>query len=205
MTPEGFAARHPMLWRLAAEGAADGVRRHGLLAARELAARAGVALPDVPRRTALRFALPDGTPVQVTDNAPLSFAKLAPALDDGLRPEAWLAMLNDRAFLWPDRRLAARNLRARKRLGYRSEWHGFDTLALLAPVWDRAEIAPINSGATVRAPARRGLSTFAPLATLDWERWRRARGRKAPDKVKEVTIRGGAPEAGAALRVVEPA
>lgn len=205
MTPEAFAARHPRLWRLAARGAADGVRRHGLLPAAELARRAGVALPDTPRPGPVDLTLPDGTPVRITDNRPLSFAKLAPALDDGLTPEAWLAMLNARVFLWPDRRLGEGNRRARARLGYDSEWHGYDTAALLGPVWDRAEIAPINSGSTVHRPARRGLATFAPLDGLDWAAWRRRRGRAAPDVVKEVTIRGGAPHAGAALAVVGPA
>ena len=149
--------------------------------------------------------LPDGIRVRITDNLPLSFRALAPVLDDGLHPRDWLAMLNDRVFLWPDPRLGAGNLAARKRLGYESEWQRYDTLVLLAPVWDRAEIAPINTGSTVRRPARRGRATYAPLASVDWDVWRWARGRASPDTVKEVTIRGGAPNAGSALRDVAPA
>ena len=186
-------------------GACEGIHRHGLLTAAQVARRAGIALPDAPRRTALWTTLPDGTPVAITDNRPLSFRALARALDDGLAPADWLAMLNDRAFLWPDRRLGAGNLRARGRLGYESEWQTYDTLRLLAPVWDRAEVAPINTGATMRVPARRGRATFAPLATLDWEAWRRARGRRGPDVAKEVAVRGGIAEAGAALLSVEAA
>ena len=205
MTPAAFAARHPRLHRLGMEGAHEGVRRHGLLTAAQIAASAGIVLPTTPRPGPIRATLPDGTAVTITDNLPLSFEALAPVLDDGLTPEDWLAMLDDRVFLWPDRRLAAGNLRARRRLGYASEWQCYDAATLLTPVWDRAEIAPINTGSTVRRPARRGRATFAPLGALDWDAWRRARGRKAPDRVKEVTVRGGAPDAGAALIAVESA
>lgn len=184
-------------------GAAEGVRRHGLLPAADLARRAGHALPLPRRARAQALALPDGTRAILTDNSPLSLTKLAGVLDDGLTPEDWLAMLNARVFLWPDPKLAQGNLSTRRRLGYDSEWHVYDTVKLLAPVWDRAEIAPINSGATLRKPTRRGHATFAPLAGLDYQSWRRARrdaGRvQSLDSVKEVTIRGAAPDAAAAL------
>ena len=205
MTPDAFAALHPRLHRLAMAGAHEGIRRHGLLTARQVAERAGLDLPATPRRAAIRGALPDGTPVAVTDNRPLSFRALAPVLEDGLAPEDWLAMLNDRVFLWPDRRLGAGNLAARRRLGYDSEWQVYDTARLLRPVWDRAEIAPINTGSTVRVAVPRGRATFAPLAGLDHAAWRRARGKRSPDTVKEVTVRGGVPDAGTALLEVEQA
>ena len=205
MTPDAFAALHPRLHRLAMPGAHEGIRRHGLLTPVQIAERTGVALPTTPRREAIPVTLPDGTPVTITDNRPLSFRALAPVLDDGLTPAAWLAMLNDRVFFWPHRGLGAGNLKARARLGYGSEWQTYDTRALLAPVWNRAEIAPINTGSTVRAAARRGRASFAALDGLDYDAWRRARGRKGLDAVKEVTVRGGVPDAGAALVGVEPA
>lgn len=209
MTPEAFAARCPRLWRLAMAGAHEGIRRHGLLTTRQICARAGLPPFEAPRRTAVALALPDGTAVVVTDNSPLSFARLAPVLDDGLTPADWLRMLDDRAFLWPRRALGERNLTARRKLGYESEWQVYDTLRLLAPVWDRAEIAPLNTGSTIHTPSRRGLATFAPLADLGWDEWRRRRRDaglvKGLDTPKEVTIRGGAPAAGAALIDVRPA
>jgi hypothetical protein len=186
-------------------GAEEGVRRHGLLPAAEAARRVGRTLPRRPRAQALPLRLPDGTEIVLTDNLPLSFARLAPVLDDGLTPEDWLAMLDARVFFWVDPRHGAGNARARERLGYRSEWQVYDTERLLRPVWDLAEIAPINTGATVRRPARRGRATFAPLAGLDWERWRRARGLRTPDTVREVTVRGPVPHAGEALLEVRPA
>ena len=209
MTPKGFAALYPCLYRLAMRGAAEGVRRHGLLTAEEIARRAGHDLRPERRPRAVPLTLPDGTAAVLTDNAPLSFAKLAPVLDDGLTPGDWMAMLNARVFLWPDRALGLGNLEARRKLGYESEWHVFDTAGLLGAAWDRAEIAPINTGSTVRQPTRRGLSTFAPLNGMDFDAWRRARREagvvKGLDAPKEVTIRKSVPEAGAHLIAVEPA
>jgi hypothetical protein len=205
MTPEAFAARFQSLWRVAQPGSAEGVRRHGLLTARAIGALAGVDL-SARRARPIHLRLPDGTPVAVTDNGPLSPERLAGVLDDGLSPTDWLAMLNDRAFFWPDRRTGAANAAARAAMGLGVEWHRFDTLRLLSPVWNRAEIAPFNTGATLRRPPRRGRATFAPLDGLDWDEWRRRRrdaGIKAGlDAVREVAVRGGVPHAGAALREV---
>jgi hypothetical protein len=157
----------------------------------------------------MRGALACGTPVQITDNAPLSEARLAAILDDGLTAADWMAMLNARCFFWPSEKRGAGNLKARTRLGYASEWHVFDTLALLRPVWHRAEIAPINTGATVRVPPRRGRATLTPLSDLDlteWRQRRRAAGLKTSlDDIAEVTVRGDLPEAGAALIDARPA
>lgn len=207
MTPEAFAARVPMLWRVSQPGSAESIRKHGLLTARQLADLAGV---DITQRRAapVHGALPDGTPVTITDNGPLRMGRLAAKLDDGLIPEEWLALLNDRVFFWPKRESGQNNAAARAKMGLGVEWHGFDTHALLAPVWDRAEIAPFNTGATVHDTPRRGHWTFAPLATLDWDEWRRAR-REARiitglDSVKEVTVRGGVPHAGVAVVEVHP-
>lgn len=205
MKPEGFAAMHPRLYRLGMRGAHEGIRKHGLLTAQEACARAGRALPREPRATALHVTLPDGTPVSITDNSPLSFEKLSHVLDDGLTPQAWLAMLNARVFFWPDQKLALGNLKARTRFGYHSEWQIYDTARLLSPVWHLSEITPINTGATIRQPARRGLSSFAALHGLDYPAWRRSRGKMSPDTIKEVTVRGSIPHAGQALIDVFPA
>jgi hypothetical protein len=208
MSPEVFAARHPRLWRLAAAGATAPIRAYGLRCARSLAALAGHDLADRRRATALDLTLPDGSRARITDNSPLSEARLAHLLDDKLTPADWMAMLNARVFFWPDPRLGLANLAARHRFGYASEWHVFDTHRLLAPVWDRAEIAPFNTGATVRLPPRRGRGTFAPLAALDYAAWRRARRDaghiKGVDSVKEVTVRGDLPHANDALLEVRP-
>lgn len=85
----------------------------------------------------------------------------------------------------------------------------FDTLSLLAPVWDRAEIASVHTGATANRPPRRGLAAFAPLADLDYAAWRGRRratgGKRSHDAVQEVTVRDGVPHAGHAPQEVIPA
>ena len=203
MTPEDFAARHPRLVRLSFADTLPGIRAHGLLPARDLAARGGLDLADTRRAARLPVRLPDGHRAWITDNRPLSERKLAGILDDDLTPADWMGILNERVFFWTNDRFGRTNLTARKRLGYESEWHVFDTLRLLSPVWDRAEISAINTGATVRQAPRRGRDTFAPLATLDYDAWR-TRRREAGlirwlDAVQEVTVRGGLPQAADAL------
>ena len=207
-TPETFASRFPSLWRLAEEGSHEGIRRHGLLTAAEAARLAGHDLRPERRPGFVDIALPDGTPVAISDNIPLSAKRLAGALDDGLSVADWMAMLNGRAFFWTDPKAGEAHLAARTRLGRRSEWQEYETGGLLASCWDRAEVAPFNTGSTVRVAVRRGLSTFAPLEGLHYDGWRAARRergvKKGLDHVKEVTVRGGVPEAGRFLRRVLP-
>ena len=208
-TAESFAARFPRLWRLAEQGSHESVRRHGLLTAAQAAKRAGHDLRPERRPGFVDLVLPCcGVQVAISDNLPLSAKRLEGALEDGLSVADWMAMLNDRAFFWTDRASGEAHLAARTRLGRRSEWQEYETEGLLGSCWDRAEIAPFNTGSTVRVAVRRGRSTFAPLAGLDYEAWRgarRDRGRKKGlDSVKEVTVRDGVPDAGRFLRRVLP-
>ncbi|MEL7254736.1 MAG: hypothetical protein AAGL23_11220 [Pseudomonadota bacterium] len=207
---DDFASLHPKLYRLGVIGASEGIKKHGLLTAKDIATKAGVVLPKGPRKEALPVTLDDGTRMVITDNKPLLFACLAPALDDGLTPEQWLDMLNSRVFFWPSQKIGSNNLRFRNaNLGYESEWQVYDTKSLLRPIWEMAEIAPFNTGAASRKAARRGLSTFASLNELDPSKWRSARKSrgliKGLDKIKEVTVRGSIAHAGDALMSIEPA
>lgn len=190
MRPEALFERFPYLFRLAMRGAEDGIRSHGLLTAHQIAERAGLSLPTTPRPSAIRRELPEGTVAWITDNGPLTFAKLNPCLDHGLTPEDWLALLNDRVLFWPDAKTGPGNLKARRRFGYASEWQVYDSRRLLMPVWDHVEIAPINTGWTLHRPARRGGATSAKAADTDFDGWRGARGKKTPDVVKEIAVPG---------------
>lgn len=211
MTPEDLAARHPRLFHVTRPEAWPSIERHGLLPPTALAAMAG--LEGAAREALLRARrggdvtlaeTPDG-PLTLTDQLPLSEAALERCLTGGMAPADWIAALNERVFLWADEArveglLNARANRARPRLVLT-----FDTLSLVAAYAPRVALSPINSGSTIRRPAPRGPETFTPLGAMGYEEWRRRRGRL--DRVVEVTVVGGVPDAARHLlsrRIVSP-
>lgn len=99
---------------------------------------------------------------------------LAGCLDGGLTPAHWLALLNRRVFFWSDVKGLARLDGARANRA-RARAHA-----------ERIELSPINSGATIRKPARHGPATFTPLLELSYVQWRRKRARH--DRIIEVTV-----------------
>ncbi|GJD94859.1 hypothetical protein OCOJLMKI_2066 [Methylobacterium iners] len=117
---------------------------------------------------------------------------LAKCLDDGLSPADWLALLNQRIFFWCDAEGLARLLGARANRSRAVDVLVADTLGLARAYAHRIELSPINTGATLRKPARRGPSTFTPLLELSFEDWSRKRGRR--DRILEVTVIGGVPD-----------
>ncbi len=210
MTPEDLAARHPRLYHVTTPGAWPGIARDGLLPPARLldlyeadpATRAAV-LRRRPAEVVLRH--PGRDEAVVMDNIPLDEAKLAPVLDDGLRPADWLALLNERVFFWTsqadlDRLRGAKAYRGRERLVLVA-----DTLSLARAHADRIEVAPFNTGSTLYVPTRRGRSTFTPLGRHGFEAWSRLRGLSRPDRIKEVTVVGGVPDIAAHVLEVRPA
>ncbi len=195
MTPEDLAARHPRLYHVTDPAAVDGIRQHGLLPTSDLLTRFGLtgdarrAIECQPRTTGVVLTHPVYGQVTITDNSPLSMAALAACLDDGLSPEQWLLQLNRRVFFWADEEGLARLLGARLNRGRDRAVLVLDTLSLARRHAERVELSAINSGATIRRPARRGLATFTPLGVCSFDAWRRLRGRI--DRVREVTVVGG--------------
>jgi hypothetical protein len=195
VSPEDLAALHPRLYHVADPVALPGILRHGLLPTSDL-----LSLFDVPateRRAIERRRRPAGVPLEhpvhgravITDNLPLSEAALAACLNDGLAPGDWLALLNSRVFFWPDRDSLARLLGARLNRGRDRLVLVLDTLGVARRHRRRMELAAINTGSTIRRPARRGLSTISPLELHDYGTWRRLRGGR--DRIREVTVVGG--------------
>ncbi len=194
MSPEDLAARHPRLYHVTAPEALPGILRHGLLPTSDLLTLFEVPAATRPaierQRRAAGVALqhPVHGRVVITDNKPLTEPALASCLDDGLSPADWLALLNKRVFFWADEESVGRLLgaglnRTRQRLVL-----VIDTLALARRHAPRIELAAINTGATMRRPARRGLSTFTPMLAHDYPTWRRLRG--GLDHIREVTVVG---------------
>ena len=204
MTPAELAVLHPRLYHLTTPGAWDRIRSHGLLPASELVARSDLPtdekdrLVSQPRPGSVELTIPGMGDALIYDNLPMTEAALARCLDDGLTPADWLRMINDRVFFWPTKS-GLRSLRESKLNRSRDRVTlVVDTLALAERYLDRLELTPINSGSTIRQPARRGLATFAPVADYShaqWRRLRRDRGEvRGLDTIKEVVARGGVPD-----------
>ncbi|WP_299860518.1 hypothetical protein [uncultured Hoeflea sp.] len=203
MTPDELAALHPKLYHVTTPGSWPQISRHGLLSA-----RAAVALFD-PERTVRTAALerrrsttialdhPELGHMEINDQLPLSEKALETCLDDGLSPLDWLSILNHRVFFWPSEKQLARLLGARMNKGRDRDVLVFDTLSVAKAHPDLVDLSPINSGATIRRPARRGLATFTPFAELSYNDWRRQRGKT--DRIVEVTLRGLLPDPAAHL------
>jgi len=206
MTPEDLSALHPLLFHVTVAGACEGIRRHGLLPTSRLLdlfeiageARGRLERTRRPGRTPISHPV-HGSAV-LNDQLPMSEAALAKCLDDGLAPADWLALLNRRVFFWSDEAGFAGLLGARANRNRALEVLVVETLPLARAYADRIELSPINSGATLRKPARRGLPTFTPLLELSYREWRRKRGGK--DRIKEVTVLGGIPDFASYVRDV---
>ncbi len=200
ITPEDLAARHPRLYHLTAPDALPGILRHGLLPTSRLLDLFEV--PEPARAAIERRRRPAGVPIAhpvhgtatITDNLPLSEAALAACLDDGMTPADWLLTLNARTFFWAEESDLAGLLNARLNRGRARLVLVLDTLSLTRACAGRVEIAPINTGATIRKAARRGRATFTPLGAYPHEEWRRLRGGR--DRVREVTVIGGVERVG---------
>lgn len=198
MSPEEFANRHPFLYHITWPQAVPGIERHGLLSTSRLLALYELpqAQRDVlegtrrPQRVTLTHPL-HGEAI-ITDNIPLSEAALAACLDDGLKPKDWLRVLNRRVFFWADEKNMEGHLSSRAVRGLKRVVLTIDTLRLVTDYHDRVELSAINTGSTIRRPARRGLKTFSPVAGHTYAEWTRLRGGK--DKLKEVAVVDGIPD-----------
>ncbi len=196
MTPEELASLHPRLFHVTFSANAPLIRAHGLHPAEtlvlgaDLTDRARQALLTSRQNDTITVRHPDYGVVTLNDNRPLVLQSLASCLDDDLTPEDWIGTLNRRVFFsTQSANLEALRKAAATRAAHKSVLV-FDTLALARRYADRLEIAPFNTGNTMRRPARRGHGTFAPLLETDYRDWRLRRGNNSPDRIKEVTIRG---------------
>ncbi|MBB3900150.1 DUF7002 family protein [Roseococcus suduntuyensis] len=201
MTAVELVTRHPRLYHLTTPGAWEVIRTHGLLSTEALLRAAGLDEAEVQARIRQRRPareVLDPTPigrVVLNDNKPIQLAKLSRCLEDGLTPEDWLAELNRRVFFWVDAaRMKGLGEAAINRTDPR-ELLVLDTASVVADCGARMQVSPINTGATLHQPARRGRTTFTPLGAMSYAEWRlQRRDRKAsPDNIVEVTVLGAVP------------
>jgi hypothetical protein len=202
VTAEELIVRHPRLYHLTAPGSWEAIRQHGLLSTEALLRRMGLQEGEVQARIRRRrperevLAEAPGARVVLNDNKPIHLGKLAACLDGELTPADWLAELNRRVFFWVrEARMQGLGAAEANRADPR-ELLVLDTASVVAACGARMEIAPINTGATLRRPARRGRDTFTPLGAMPFVAWRHRRAplKSTPDEVVEVVVRDGVPD-----------
>lgn len=187
------------LFHLAEDRNLASILRHGLLSTERLLALAN--FPPKQRAARVRehrdaCVLVGGALVR--DQRPMPPKLLARALESGLTPADWYALVNRHVFLWPDlARLAA----------YRRAYAArpqtllvFDAERVLAECLERTRVSPINSGNARRRAASRGPTTWMPYA--DWVAfgWRGRSG-----KPVEVLIEDFVPTGTPYLKDISPA
>ena len=171
------------LYHLADAANLESILASGLMSTEALARLAG--LEETERLELMRrhrpdnYRLPNG--VLIRDQKPMPPATLAPALDDGLEPGDWYALVNGFVFLWPDR---GRMERHRGACGDRPQvLLTFDATAMLDQWNEQAFVSPINTGNARRRPARRGRDTLVPYQTWLEHGWPTGQRTRSPAEV----------------------
>lgn len=192
MTPEELAVRHPRLYHVTTPGAWESIREKGLLSTThilnlfEIEGLQRRSLEAMRRSSEVPLKHPHYGHLILNDNVPLSDQALRGCLDDQLTPSDWLRLLNARVFFWPSEESLNRLLSARLNRQRQREVIVVDTLSLARKHAQHIELCPINSGATLRKAARRGLNTFTPMLKHSFKEWSKLRGRR--DEIREVTV-----------------
>lgn len=194
MKASEIAENYPLLYHMAEAGSWDSISRHGLLSTRslidlfEVDGAARDAILRHRRPASVRLEHPVHGEAVVRDQIPLSESRLAACLTD-MTLEEWLDALNSRVFFWLDEGHLETLLGAR---AYRDAEHDVvtvDTSLLLDRYAERVTLSPINSGATLYTPPRRGRNTFLSIADYPFDERRRARG--LGNAIVELAVDGG--------------
>lgn len=178
-----FVARYPRLWHLAHGDAWPGIQQHGLLTATRLRELLGGPPPDrsTSRQVSVHLQHPELGSAVLRDQGPLDVAKLAPVLEDGLRVEDWLALLDGMTYFYPTEQ-GLRTLYGR----YHDEpvtVVEVDSSSLVKEYELYLRLSSINGGATLRGARPRGRDTFLSLRRFG----------PAGRVPKEVGVEGGVP------------
>lgn len=191
---------------MAHDGAWPAIRDNGLLSAAALLQAYGV---EGKRRHQLGSCRrPDSVPLQAAsqpgavlrDQKPMTDDKLAACLDDGLSPQQWYELLNSRSFFWLSRSRIWTLLGAAAYRNVTQTVLTIDTARLVAAHRDRIWLSPINSGATLFKPQRRGLSTFKRVADFPFAE--RGKTRSDANNVVELVVDHSVPDIAAYVLAV---
>ncbi|MBY5932782.1 hypothetical protein KUV51_07205 [Tateyamaria omphalii] len=165
------------------------IKATGLLPASNLATAAGIPHANI----ALRNHRMQVGPATLNHQKPILHGlRAAHRVLDGHTPESWAHQLDQRVFLWPERKGHAFAASIKRDLDITILW--LDATKLAEALHDHIDLSPINSGNFTQggAHARRGDWLYVPLtAGLDTFRQNRSkRGLKhTPDSVTEISLR----------------
>lgn len=165
------------------------IRTHGLLPAETLAHHAGLN----PSALALRNERMRIGRATLNHQKPILHGiKAAHRVLDGHTPHSWAQQLDQRIFLWPERKGQAFAKSIARDLDITILW--LDTAKLADALADHIDLSPINSGNFTQggAHAQRGDWIYVPLtsglATFRHNRSKRGL-KRTPDSVTEISLR----------------
>jgi hypothetical protein len=170
LTNEELWTKHPSLFHMTDLNAFENIQRFGLRSTAAL-----LDLFDVPeprrtelltRRRATSITLEHAAHGRVVlrDQIPLSEARLAGCLQDGITAAEWLRLLNSKVFFWVDPRRLEGLREADAYRGTRQLVLTVDTRSLVTAHTGEIIVADRNTGATRPMAHPRGATTFLPLA-----------------------------------------
>jgi hypothetical protein len=128
----------------------------------------------------------------VRDQFPMDDRGLTRCLQDGLLPEAWYRLLNEKVFFWLTHKRLLRLLNAGT---YRNEEHDvleLDAAPLVAAYRDKIWLCPMNSGCTKPYPHARGATTFQRIGNYPYAEWKTKRPRG--ERVVELAVDYSVPD-----------
>ncbi|MGY4167528.1 DUF7002 family protein [Bradyrhizobium sp. USDA 4529] len=195
MKEEDLLRNYPRLWHMAEDGSWESIQKHGLLSTTslldlyELKGEPRIALESARRPDSVVISS-DGLPhATVRDQKPMTASALEKCLTDGTTPKEWFETLNARVFFWLSKKRLRKLLGARAYRDRPQTVLTLDTAGVLKAHRDRIKLSPINSGATIYNPAKRGLATFQSVSDFPFAE--RRKSRSLHDAVVELTVLDG--------------
>jgi hypothetical protein len=198
MTVDELLATYPRLWHMAMDGSWPSIEKQGLLSTSALLDLYGYAgdkrhAIELAHRSRSMPIKAKGLPEAIVrDQKPMSSSALEKCLLDGLKPEDWYRMLNQKCFFWVSLTRLRRLLRAKAYRGDPQVVLTVDTASLLKANQKAVLLSPYNSGSTIMNPVKRGNGTFLSIADYNFTDWKRRRGKAGA--VVELVITGGVPD-----------
>lgn len=197
MTEEELLQTYPRLWHMAEDGSWPSIQQTGLLSTRalldlyEIEGDQRRAILSEHRSESVVISKPGLPNAVVRDQKPMSEGALLTCLD-GVSPQEWFEILNDKGFFWLSKKRLRRLLNARAYRDRPQTVLTVQTASVLAAHRERILLSPINSGSTIFNPQPRGHDTFRSIDDYPYEHWKKKRSRA--EAVAELAVTGGVPD-----------